>query len=221
MSNAHDTLESLQTELDDLLERMASRMAEDLGKEVTPAEVANVVYCYAVDPEVVVRPQPLTLRRAWVLVGEAQARERDRFDALCEEHGRRKGALMASLAALQDWPELAPCPLSPDHMAPLVYEADALAGGVTRFFGQEAGLELVPSRQTDRNKRLRLLAAILAANKHHLDPKANPIGPALFESVGKQVNKSASWVRDAYYHPEEKQRRERSGFYLQEIAKNL
>ncbi|WP_302141036.1 hypothetical protein [Halomonas alkalicola] len=230
MSNAHDTLESLQTELDDLLKRMASRMAKDLGEEVTTAEVAKVVYCYAVDPDAVARPQPLTLRRAWVLVGEAQARQRDRFDALCKEHGRRKGALMASLAALQDWPELAPCPLSPDDMYPLVDESDALADGITQYFGQGAGLELLPARTLERNKRSRRLAAILVERANRSDPKSYPIGDELFGEVAKRIkilrkgklrNPSASFVRDAYYHPEEEGRRARGAQLISAVLEGV
>lgn len=197
METGHDTFEGIQKELDALLERLAYCMKQHTDEEVTREDIARAVYSYTVAAEIVSHPLPL--RNAFSQAIGARERYRGHIKARCSEGADRKGSLQAAIDALADWGNYAPCPLHSLAMQALYRSALSYTRLSSEFFGQVDGLELIPKRRVDRRKHLREGAAREVYVKNRLDPKANPIGPELFERVGEQFGMSSSLVRDAYY----------------------
>lgn len=209
-----EELKSIQSDLDDVLGRLAEYMSGDKlptkGVEwdsATIEDAASVIFSYSGANCKAATPMDLDKEIAIFRLSRAEA---GRQEAECiAAYGEGVGALVAAIAALQN-PSCIP---EAHHLSSLQVAAYEFMRGGSKWFGQRQGMPLVRSRNKeagepaspplvvdgyiDKERHEKWMAAMEVYYQNR--ELGKPLDDGLFEEVGEAFSMKKGKLSAAYY----------------------
>jgi hypothetical protein len=197
-----DEQERVQAEIDTAIASLQNHMEVVSGEPASREDAAIAIHNYSTPQSVL--GQQISLGKAVDNAISARRRYQAMGKTAKQEYKTGQAKLLPALAALAEWSDFDGQALRHEHMAALWESAFCYIQGMTRFFGQENGIELRGKRDIDLRLRDRVFAAAAVLKLNKEDPDQYPITQDTFDRIGPLYGLSGSRVRDFFYSKEGK-----------------
>lgn len=192
-------LNEIKAKVDETLEQLQRHMEKMSNTAVSREEAAQAIYNY-VTPHSLMDEAQVSLKEAMIHAVDAKAWGRSIDEQAQEQLGKDSSALIAAVDILAEWGRFGGQPLEHHHMRALWIHAFRYREGVTRFFGEDGGLQLKKNVMPDKDRRLLACDHLLRLRAQDGGKKRYPLSSDLtWEDVGAVFNVPGGTLRDYYY----------------------
>lgn len=205
---ADEALESVQEKVDAAIASLQKYMEDLSGEPASQEDAAIAIHNYAT-PRSVFYEERVELQEAVQYAVNARRRYQA-LDDVAEQHdSEEKARLVVALAALGEWSVFGGQVPRHHHMAALWLSSFRYGQNMTKYFGQDVGLDL-RTGHVDRRRDLKIFAAddVIRLNKEN--PREYPMTMSTFDLIGKDFGVSGSSVREVIYPKKGKRKRTES-----------
>ncbi len=202
---ADEALESVQEKVDAAIASLQKYMEDLSGEPASPEDAAIAIHNYAT-PRSLFDKERLKLEEAVQCAVNARRRYQVLDDVAEQYESDEKARLIVALEALGEWSDFGGQVPRHRHMAALWISAFRYSQNMSKYFGQDVGLDL-RAGHVDRRRDLKVFAAddVIRLNKEN--PREYPMTMPTFELIGKEFGVSGSSVRDIIYPKKGKKKR--------------